>query len=233
MQRFLINSDLQDKIIISDKDFIHQVSKVLRGRIGDKIILFKPNSSVDNIYEIININKKNIELKKLEKIKKENNNFKLNLYSALPNKLSKIELIIQKCTEVGVNKITFFNSERSQKLIISQNKKARLENIIKEATEQSNRNGLLKLGFIDKLDFKELEKFYFLHTKDIDSKHISQIKNNEKIDLLVGPEGGFSGEEIEQFKKNGGEGIYLGGNILRIETASITASFYIIQNNII
>lgn len=234
MQRFLVNSDLQDKIIITDKDFIHQISKVLRSKIWDEIILFNADINTDIIYKIEKISSKNIELIKLKHVEKKENNFKLNLFSALPNKLSKVELILQKCTEIWVNSITFFTSERSQKLIISDNKKSRLENIIKEATEQSYRNSYLKLNFTDNnnLDLKNLWEFYFLHTQDINSKHISEIKNSSEINLLIWPEWWFSSSEVEEFKKLWWNAIYLWWNILRTETASITTSFYIIQNNL-
>jgi len=232
MQRFLVNLDLQDKIITRDKDFHHQISKVLRSKIWDEIILFKPNNSEDIIYKIANINKKEIILEKINIIEKKENNVELNLYSALPNKLSKIELILQKCTEIWVNSITFFDSERSQKLNIWDNKKIRLENIIKEATEQSFRNSLLRLNFINNIDLNNLDNFYFLHTKDVSSKHLSSIKNLDKINLLVWPEGWFSDIEIEEFKNFWWIWIYLWWNILRTETASITSSFYIIQNNL-
>ena len=60
----------------------------------------------------------------------------MTLYQASPNKLSKFETIVQKCCEIGYKKIIFFESERSQKLIISENKKERLTKIAIEAIEQ-------------------------------------------------------------------------------------------------
>jgi 16S rRNA (uracil1498-N3)-methyltransferase len=60
----------------------------------------------------------------------------ITLYQALPNKHEKIEWIIQKSVEVGIQKIVFFRSERSQKLVITDAKKERYQHIMQEALEQ-------------------------------------------------------------------------------------------------
>ena len=73
--------------------------------------------------------------------------FSLTLYQALPNKLSKLEHIVQKCSEVGYAKIVFFLAERSQKLSLTPNKIQRLHTIVKEAIEQCGRNTIPQLVF--------------------------------------------------------------------------------------
>lgn len=60
----------------------------------------------------------------------------MHLYQALPNKLEKLEYIIQKSCEVGYQSITFFQAERSQILVLSESKKQRLQKIAIEAIEQ-------------------------------------------------------------------------------------------------
>ena len=71
--------------------------------------------------------------------------FELNIIQAFPNKIEKIEYVLQKGTEIWVTGFYFFRSERSQKLNLSENKIERLERIITEATEQSGRSVIPKL----------------------------------------------------------------------------------------
>ena len=60
----------------------------------------------------------------------------ITLYQALPNKIEKIEYILQKGVEVGIGKFVFFRSDFSQKLVLSDTKKVRLRAIVREAVEQ-------------------------------------------------------------------------------------------------
>ena len=61
----------------------------------------------------------------------------IRLYQALPNKYEKIEYILQKGVEIGIDEFVFFRSERSQKLIINERKIERFADIAREALEQS------------------------------------------------------------------------------------------------
>ncbi|MDD2907643.1 MAG: RsmE family RNA methyltransferase [Candidatus Gracilibacteria bacterium] len=237
MQRFYIN-DLNTTdftYVLTDLDIIHQLTKVLRIKLGEKVIFFDGIDEYDYIFQVKQINKKDIML---EQIGRNNNNseigFGLNLYQAMPNKQEKIEYIIQKGVEVGIKNFVFFRSDRSQKLLLSENKIERLNKIMIEAIEQSGRNYLPELVFIDKLDFsliKNDENIVF-HTVNEESLSLKDIKiiYDKNINIFVGPEGGFSEEEIKKmnilvFKK-----VHLGNRILRTETTGIVTSFYIIQN---
>lgn len=75
----------------------------------------------------------------------------MSLFQALPNKLEKLEYIVQKGTEVGITNFYFFRSERSQKLLLSEAKKERLEKICIEAIEQSGRNIIPFIQHTDQL----------------------------------------------------------------------------------
>jgi len=100
------------------------------------------------VYKIEEISKKEIVFSQQEILKKSSElEFELVLFQALPNKLEKLEYIVQKCSEVGYAKIVFFQGERSQKLILSENKKQRLYKIMQEAIEQCGRNTLCDLVF--------------------------------------------------------------------------------------
>ena len=120
--------------------------------------------------------------------------FELTLYNALPNKLEKIEYIIQKGTEICFTSFVFFRSQRSQKLVLWDNKIQRLEKIIIEAVEQSGRAKIPKLNIQEDFDFNSLPegKNIFFHTKNQNSSDLNSIskKSWDKINLFIGPEWG-------------------------------------------
>ncbi|MDD3645857.1 MAG: RsmE family RNA methyltransferase [Candidatus Gracilibacteria bacterium] len=236
MQRFYINSSKigENNFILDDKEIVHQLSKVLRSKPGDEIIVFNGTDNKDYKYSIAEINKKDIVLKyESLLIKNSEIDFELNLYQALPNKLEKVEYIIQKASEVGFTSFTFFKSERSQRLVLSDKKIERLEKIIIEAVEQSGRNSIPKLNIIEKLDIKNISgENIFFHTQDNKSINIVdfKIKNKKRVNLFVGPEGGWSEEEVKNFENNVFFKVYLGNRIMRTETVAPIIGFWIINN---
>ena len=143
-------------------------------------------------------------------------------------KEQKMDYILQKSTELGVDEIIPLNAERSIiKIDNKENKKIeRWNKVLKEASEQSKRN---TIPILDKIySLKDL--------KDIDIKHkyICSVKEKEKtiksilskisisdtILFVIGPEGGLSDKEEEILVESGFERITLGSNVLRTETAS-------------
>ena len=136
MQRFFIDHTPQEVEIFSDEMF-HQITRVLRMQPGDEIILFCGNE-LEYLFVFDSANKKQVTFLQKKIIEPQNREAEKNitLFQALPNKLEKIEWIIQKNTEIGVKKIIFFRSDRSQKLMISDAKKERLRQISREALEQ-------------------------------------------------------------------------------------------------
>ena len=234
MQRFYFEN-IKDYFFIEDKNFMNQVLKVLRSQLWDKFIFFDGKKYTDFVFEISEIQKNKIFFKKLEEIDKNSEiDFEINLFSSIPNKLEKIEFIVQKWTEVWVSNFYFFKSQRSQKIFLNENKVDRIKKIIQEAAEQSNRNKIPNFQIIEKIDFEKLkkEKNIFLHTKDENSLKLKEIKAKswEKINIFIGPEWWFSDEEIEIFQKNNFQKIFLWNRTLRTETVGFTVAFFIIQN---
>lgn len=237
MQRFYI-SDLNTTIftfVLTDTDIIHQLTKVLRVKIWEKIIFFDWNDDYDYIFEIKQINKKDIVLEQIgRELNKTEIDFELNLYQSLPNKLEKIEYIIQKWVEVWIKNFVFFRSERSQKLIISDSKIDRLNKIMIEAIEQSGRNYIPELVFIDKFDFSLLKKDenIVFSTEKYDTVLLKNLEFSyiRNVNLFVWPEWWFSEKEIVIFDKYWFKKVHLGNRILRTETTGVVSSFYIIQN---
>ncbi len=238
MQRFYLE-DLNTtnfNFILEDKDLIHQISRVLRTKIGDKIILFDGKDLWDYVFEIKEITKTKIFLQQVDRIKKNSEiDFELNLFQSIPNKMDKIESIIKNWTQIWITNFLFFRANRSQKLVISEKRIERLNKIIKEAVEQCGRNIIPNLIIWEKPNFINLEwESYFLHTKNNESKNLKDIKVNSWniINLFIWPEGWFDDDEIWKFWRNNFKSLYLWERILRTELAWISSAFYLIQNNL-
>ncbi|MDA9129047.1 16S rRNA (uracil(1498)-N(3))-methyltransferase, partial [Candidatus Gracilibacteria bacterium] len=99
MQRiFLPNLQFGETLQITDKELYHQITRVLRARVGQKIIFFDGVAHEDILYEISNIDKRAVVFTKLKILMKNAELVpELHLYQAFPNKLSKMEYIVQKC----------------------------------------------------------------------------------------------------------------------------------------
>ena len=149
MQRFYFKNLEKDYFFVDDKNFINQILKVLRWKTGDKYIFFDWKLQKDFVFELKEIQKNKIFFQKSDEIDKNSEvTFELNLFSAFPNKIEKIEFIVQKCTEIWVSNFYFFKSSRSQKIFLNENKIKRIEKIIIEAVEQSGRTIFFrKIGF--------------------------------------------------------------------------------------
>jgi len=238
MQRFYIKEIKKQKsFLIQNKELFHQLVKVLRVTEWEKIILFNWIDNIDLVFEVSEIEKKSIKLSFIEELKKETElSFELNLYQALPNKLEKIEYILQKWVEIWYRKFVFYRSKRSQKLVISDKKIERLKKIITEAVEQSWRNFVPELNLTPTLSLKERENMYniFLHTKNNNSINLKDFINKctspiGELNIFIWPEWWFSEEEINNFEKNKFVRIHLWNRILRTETAWVVVGFTLSQ----
>ncbi|HBB27636.1 TPA: hypothetical protein DCZ36_04040 [Candidatus Gracilibacteria bacterium] len=153
------------------------------------------------------------------------------LYQALPNKYDKIEYILQKGVEVGIREFIFFRPERSQRLLVTAHKIERFQEIVREATEQCGGNLPPSVIFLeDRMIVPENRQSYVLHTEEQGSKHIRDIDiKNSPINIFVGPEGGWSREEISFFEEKNIQKIHLGNRVLRTETTGPIVAFFLIQ----
>jgi len=231
LNRFIGNFDLSKKeLSITDTGFINQAKNVLRLKASDKIILCDGNLN-EALAEIINLNKEFAELKILESYKNQNesDNYVV-LYCPILKK-ENFEWAVQKAVEVGVKEITPIITARTVKLGLN---RERLEKIIKEAAEQSGRGILPRLN--EAIDFDEaiksskengLNLFFQAGYLDIVHKWADRLKYRQcKIGVFVGPEGGWTEEEIKKAQSSNGFTIVgLGKTILRAETAAVIASY--------
>lgn len=231
-----IENILGDTAIIKGEDVKH-IYKVLRLQASDNISI---NNCIGEEYlgEIIKIDKEQVMVKLIEKLPVNNESpIDIFLYQGMP-KSSKMDLITQKSTEIGVKEITPIITQRViSKSELSEYKKVdRWNRIALEASKQSKRTIIPTIN--KPIEFDEL----LMRLKSMDLIVVpyenaenygikSMIKKIEKeaikkVAVIIGPEGGFEEEEIRLLKEENAHIITLGPRILRTETAGfICASF--------
>ena len=223
MQRYFVEVD-NDVPLLSEEDR-HHIIHVMRMKVGECFEVV--DSSLVYIYEIesltpfkVKLIEKKEEDKELEK--------DITLFFALA-KGDKIDLVIQKCTELGVNRIVLFKSKRcvvnfddkdvSKKLI-------RYQKIAKEASEQCHRTKIPSIEGV--IELKDIDKYlcdinYVAYEKEEGSmkESLSLMEDKNSVSIMIGSEGGFDKSEIEYLKERSFISITLGKRILRCETAAI------------
>ncbi len=230
MPKFFVNkNDInQNEIVIKGEDAKH-ISQVLRYKIGDTLEVGN-GVGIDYITKIEKVCKKEIVLKVIDEKKSiAEPKVKVTLFQCLP-KGSKMELIIQKCVELGVYEIIPFVSEFS---VVKLNDKVdrkieRYQKISETASKQCRRGIIPKIYNPITLDEAlalskdfDLSLIAYENEKDITIKKISEKENVNSVCVFVGSEGGFSNMEIEEAKKYGVIPVTLGNRILRTETAGL------------
>ena len=235
MQKFFVeeNQIQHNKIYIEGQDVKHIIS-VLRMQIGDKIQICDKSTMENYIVQIEEIQKEQIATEIIEKLQTSiESNVEIHLYQGLP-KADKMELIIQKTIELGVHLITPVDMVRCVVKLDEKDAKKKIERwqkIAEGAAKQSKRDIIPKIEnkiklkeILDKI--KEYDTFIVAYEEEINNtlkQVLKQIKNkdNYKIGILIGPEGGIDSKEIENLKENGAVIVTLGKRILRTETAPI------------
>ncbi len=212
-----LSLNLTDKL---DKSQSHYVSKVMRIKENEVFSLF--NNSGEWEAKILNISKSIVEFNVTKQLRQKESTKELWLAFS-PIKSNYFNFMIQKATELGVTKFLPVIFERT---IVRKINKERLEKVIIEAAEQSNRITIPSI--------EEPQKLKNFLCNDIDLIFTDLNTPNTKIDLrklttkptcvIIGPEGDFSEEEREEILKfNGVQSIKINENILRSETAVISA----------
>lgn len=246
LQRFFGEFNFKDKeIVISNYEVINQIKNVFRYQKGKEVLLLD-NLGNEALVEIRKINSEEIifEIKKVQKNENMPKN-KVALYSSILKK-ENFELVVQKATEVGVSEIYPLLSARTVKQNVKEN---RLLKIIKEASEQSERGTIPILhetinfkNAIKNIDKKELN-IMFDHsgeplstwTSNTQTEKINPVKSCctgihkdelfNRVNIFIGPEGGWAEEEIVLAKESDLKIVSLGKLNLRGETASIIGSY--------
>ena len=218
--RLFFKENLSDNLNSNlDKSQSHYISKVMRIKEGESFSLF--NDSGEWEAKINEIKKGIVNFVIVKKLNNSENNSEIWL-AFTPIKLNYLNFMIQKATELGVTKFIPILSERT---MVRDLNSERLNKVIIEASEQSNRIKLPKLEKLVKFkDFIKLYKDTNIVFGDLNSSN-DQIKINKDspVCILIGPEGDFSeNERKEILDLKNVKSLKINKNILRAETAAIS-----------
>jgi len=222
-----------DKISIDNKSKINHLSNVLRLKEGSKLDVFDGEGN-SSIFKIASLEKKKIVLEQIGSIEFQQPE-RINLKVLMPYiKKENLFFAVQKVTEIGVSNISLFRPDNVDQSIKKKdlskiNEKAL--SIITQACEQNGSNIVPDFQIYENLS-SAINHDSFSIFFDLDATNDFQsIKNIEdSITLITGPESGFSKKEREFLNATASHNISLGKNILRAETAPITALSVIKSN---
>lgn len=237
MSRYFISDDniFEDKIIIKGEDVNH-IKNVLRCKVGDMLVLSN-GDGIDFQVRIDSFEQRQI-ITKIENVSKSKTEppLSITLFQGIP-KGNKMDFIVQKSVELGIKRIVPIITERTISRFSNEKDKAkkalRWQRIALEAAKQCNRSIIPKvdtpmnftniMNLFNNFDFivlpYEMEKCMTLENS------IREIKADgvkiKSIGLIIGPEGGFSEEEVDEAVNRGAKSVTLGPRILRTETAGL------------
>ena len=218
--RLFYKENLSDNLNSNlDKSQSHYISKVMRIKEGESFSLFNDGGEWEA--KINEIKKGIVNFIIVKKLKNSENNSEIWL-AFTPIKLNYLNFMIQKATELGVTKFIPILTERT---MVRDLNSERLNKVIIEASEQSNR---IKLPNLEKLikfkDFIKLYKDTNIVFGDLNSNNDQiKINKNSPICILIGPEGDFSENERKQIiNLKNLKSLKINKNILRAETAAIS-----------
>lgn len=223
--RFFIDPEAikGSEIILEDKNLINQIRKVLRMKIGDGV-LFLDNSGKEYNSAIKQLDDSAVKSEVIEVLENKNEpELKITLCQSLCKK-DKFEWVLEKGTEIGISAFAPIITERTEKLGLNME---RAEKILREAAEQSERGIIPKLSdiqnFENAIKNADGEKIIL----DRSGKNIKTLDfplSTLRLNIFVGPEGGFTEQELKTAKEKGAKIISLGSRVLRTETAGLVAA---------
>ena len=234
MHRFFIPAELfQTSEITLPHDISQQICRVLRLKTGSEIVLLD-----DQGYEypsrLSEVSESHCTASKITKQPSLGEPAtQITLLIGLTQR-EKFELILQKCTEIGVTSFVPIVTTRTliQKTSDADDKSPRWKKIIQEAAEQSHRGRIPALSpaqkYADALALSKtddaLKLILWEDEANLSIKQQLRAFKGKQVSLIIGPEGGLSAEEVELAKVSGYSPVSLGKRILRMETAAIHAA---------
>lgn len=229
LHKFFVKADLDEKsIFIENQELVNQIKNVLRLKVGDEVIL-SDGRLTEAVVKITGLQNKSLSAFVLDT--RVNMNEPKNhtiLYLSIL-KRENFEIAIQKATEVGIKEIVPIVSNRTIKFGL---KSDRLQKIIQEAAEQSNRGTIPKVHESVELEkaiigAKENNLNIFFHPV---GDPIPNTKDKNRIGIFIGPEGGWDESEILLAKNYNFVLAKMSPLSFRAETAAIVASYIVNQN---
>ena len=233
MNRFYVPFRAGLKNLWIDSSESHHIVHVKRLKIGDNIIVFNGiGDEFEAEIEYIEDNRVKVKINQQKTISKENS-VGIVIAFAIP-KGKRSHLLVQKCTELGAHKLIPVNYARSV-VKLKDDCSVKIEKwqkIAIEASKQCGRNTITEIGevvnfdsILNTTDSYDLPLFACNQSDSDNLKNtLQEYQEPNNILSFIGPEGGFTSNEIEMAKKAGCKFVSLGRQILRVETAAIAVS---------
>lgn len=228
MERFFVypNAIQGNTAAITGEDVAH-MTRVLRLKQGDEIRICD-GQGFEYAARLRELSKQSVQVELVEKYPVQSEpQHAVTLYQGLP-KAGKMELIIQKCVELGITSIVPMVTERC---VVKpdadfEKKRVRYQRVAYEAAKQSGRGIIPQVKPLISLS-KVPYSGHGLILHAYEGEHACTLKQAlqgskaQDIAILIGPEGGFTKEEVERSVANGAQAVTLGNRILRTETAGM------------
>jgi len=229
MHRFYHSNPLDlNQIIILDEFSSHHALRVMRVKVDDFLVLFN-GDGFEYRGRVSDINKKTINVEILSKEKNNSESpININLFQSISSN-EKMDMVIQKAIELGVSSIQpIFTSRSTIKLSLDRTKKRVIhwKQVSISACEQSGRSKIPTIK--SPIEFDQISEGIktnslnlLLHPDNLEESSNLPNEYSGDINIFIGPEGGFSQDEVLLLKKQNCINIQLGPRILRTETAPL------------
>lgn len=234
MSRFFVEPLRGDVAVVTGQDARH-IARVLRMRVGEELTLCD-GCGTDYQCRILSLSDGEVQAQVVRRMPTESEpTVKVTLYQGLP-KSEKMDLIVQKCVEIGVDRIVPVSMARSVVRLNAAEgakKQLRWQKIAASAAEQSGR-GIIPT-VTEPISFAQLlssaAQEYTLTLYEDGGSPLGSLVNGQtaSVSLVVGPEGGFEVAEVEALSRVGAHVATLGKRILRCETAPLVATAIVMQ----
>lgn len=248
MSKFFVKTEqINNNDIVIIGDDVNHIINVLRMKKADEIQICNQDTGDNYNAEIVNYSKNEVECKIISKINETTeSNVHITLFQGIP-KFEKMELIIQKNTEVGIKSIVPVIMERTVVKLdekIASKKLERWQKIAEIAAKQSMRDIIPQIGNITKLkdiDTTEFDAVLVAYENEEHNRLKTELQKLERkiksnnssekqynIAIVIGPEGGISEKELVMLAEKNAKFVSLGKRILRTETAGVVMAGNII-----
>lgn len=237
---FVKNSQINENVINIVGTDVNHIANVLRLKVDEEIQVCNEDSGVNYSTKILEINKETVKCEILEiKESISEASVHINILQGLP-KAEKMELIIQKCTELGVKEITPVEMERCIVKLDGKSEIKKIERwqkIAEVAAKQSGRDKIPNINNViniknvcNILANYDIVLVPYENEKNVTLKEVlaKLPKKDLKIAIIIGPEGGFEEKEIKMLEQNNCKIVTLGNRILRTETVAIAMTSVIL-----
>lgn len=223
LHRFYVHPDrlqMTHELWVHDQPLLNQWLRVLRFREGSQVVLFD-GVETERLYKIVQVEKDGVKLELVTEFERKLPERHIYLFFSLLKK-DKNEWVLQKCTELGVRNFVPIVADRSEKTGFNLE---RSEKIVIEAAEQCGRSDIPDvrepIGVNEFINDYQGKLTVLVCDEREEGKGLQP--SDDPVGVLIGPEGGWTGEELARFKEVGFGSLHLGKLTLRAETAAVAA----------